>query len=238
MSSVLTNAGRQSIPAFRLLRRNREITIGQLNRAELGSIERFITIARLVPIARHLISTNFAPLNSIPSDLYPCKNYAIKKLSTLSSRTLREGMLDVDDQLICIYKSGMKLGPGEVLNWTKTMKALTSTKHRCALLRIANGDVYTNERLARFGLINDSKCANCDEVAENLTHRFIECRKVKELWHILEEKIISIGLQSFNPITMESLLGAGNDNNDRLALTLRAELMARLIRLDRSFKQV
>ena len=229
LSTILTNAGRQSIPVFWLLRRDREITLNQLTLAELNSVERSISLRRLVPIARHLISTNFAPTVNIPADLYPCKNYDIKRLSTLSSKILREGFTNDEDQMICIYKSGMLLTPGEVLNWTRSMKKLTSTKHRCALLRIAHGDVYTNERLARFGLINDPKCSNCDVNFEDLKHRFIDCLKVKETWQLLEDKIEELGLQRIDPNSIENALGAGQVHQDKLAFTIRAELLARLI---------
>ena len=119
--------------------------------------------------------------------------------------------------------------PGEVLSWTKNVKLLTSTKHKCALMRIAHGDVYTNARLFRFGLIDNPKCANCDTISEDIEHRFITCNKARIAWQTLEGYIGRLGLPTIDTLNLEAILGAGGNCQLKLALTLRAELTARLM---------
>ena len=138
-------------------------------------------------------------------------------------------MIKEEDLLICGYKCGMLLTPGETLNWTGKVRKLTSTKHKCAIMRVAHGDVYTNDRLFRFGLINDPKCNNCTEPIEARNHRLIDCPKAKEAWEYLEYYIDQLGLDPLSEITVENILGAGDETFSKLALTLRAELVSRLM---------
>ena len=96
-------------------------------------------------------------------------------------------------------------------------------------MRIAHNDVYTNERLFRFGLIEDPKCCNCDEVIENLRHRLTECRLAAESWRLLERVIDKLGMQPLVETNLESILGAGGELHTKLSVTLRAELVTRLM---------
>ena len=132
------------------------------------------------------------------------------------------------DSLICSYKSGLLLTPGEVRNWTAKVRKLTSSKHKCTILRVAHGDVYTNDRLFRFGLSNDPKCLSCGNSDDSLQHRIVECSLANEAWLKLEEQIDYIGLQPMQAITLENILGAGQDVT-KLELTIRTELLSRLI---------
>ena len=141
---------------------------------------------------------------------------------------LLESFVDTAEAIICVYKSGLLLTPGEVLSWTSKVRQLTSTKHKCALMRIAHGDVYTNERLFRFGLIDDPKCQNCN-VNETLNHRFLECELAKEAWVNLENFIDQLGLHQVAHNSIETVVGADVTETSKLALTLRAELASRLI---------
>ena len=121
----------------------------------------------------------------------------------------------------------MILTPG----WTTRLRRLTSTRHKCALMRVAHGDVYTNSRLFKFGLINDPKCANCDALNEDLDHRLIECRQAVEAWRLLDEKLEIIGAQAATELTMGGILGAKDDyQRSKLPLTIKAELVSRLMR--------
>ena len=231
LADVLTPAGRLSLAAFQLLRRDRDMLLKHLTLNELANVERFLTHRGLVPIVRQLITSNSWGNNAtLGSDLFPSNGFTLVRMSPLTSKNFRELMTNEADQMICIYKCGLILTPGDLLNWTGVLKKLTSTKHRCAILRIAHGDVYTNERLARFGLIDNPKCNNCDQPIENLMHRIIECPKATTAWRLLESKISEVGLQSLTQLTIENVLGAGQTENPRkTALTLRAELASRLM---------
>jgi hypothetical protein len=184
----------------------------------------------LIPIVHRIIHDPLAVNGSIPSyDIYPLKTGKLARLSLLTSKDFRMNNSDEDAQIICIYKSGLVLTPGEVLNWTRKVKKLTSTRHRNALLRVAHADIFSNSRLFRFGLINEPKCCNCSNPNETLIHRLIECPLAARAWTRLEKGIEEIGLQSLPHITLESVLGTGDQiNPNKVEMALRAELITRL----------
>ena len=236
LKNVLTSAGRYSISAFSILNLRPNIALLDLNSAEIDRIEQHLVDRRLAPLVKSLI--NQPALRNIPrqgripaNELYPLGADKTVSLMNASSKILREHFVDESEKMICLYKSGVILSPGEVLNWTNKIKKLTSSRHNCALLRIAHADVYTNGKLFKFGLINDPKCEACQEPIEDLTHRFIDCQLARQTWQLLENKMSGIGLEPLPNLTIESIIGAGEEgtSNDGLALTLRAELASRIM---------
>ena len=229
VKSILTQAGKLSIVAHRTLHNRPNLNLSQVSIAELTSLERHLIDRRLLPVLRLLnLQTFTVPPNVTNlSELYPTKNMMVP-ISTLSSKFIRESLIPEEDSIICIYKAGLLLTPGEVLSWTKNVKKLTSSRHKCALMRIAHGDVYTNARLFRFGLIEDPKCVNCDAANEDLHHRLIGCRNATKAWQTLEGYIDKMNLPTLANVNIESLLGA-NGQQGKLELTLRAELVSRLM---------
>ena len=124
---------------------------------DLNAIARFVIYPQLVPIISDMISNRIpvaATGNVNANELYPVtKLKSFVKISTLSSKELRLNAYPMDEKLICIYKLGMILTPGEVKHWTRSIKKLASSRHKNIILRIAHGDIYSNERLCRFGLL-------------------------------------------------------------------------------------
>ena len=95
-------------------------------------------------------------------------------------------------------------------------------------LRTAHGDVFSNERLHRFGLRDDPKCSNCDEPIESPLHRVVECPAARRAWSLLEESKLRIGLKQLSDLTLENILGA-KDRLNKLELALQAELLLKII---------
>ena len=89
-------------------------------------------------------------------------------LREASSKSIREARTKNDP--ICVFKLGAIMTPLEVENWGRGIKKLSSTKHKNTLLRVAHGEVYSKEKLARYGLVNDDICNRCGE-REDLTNR-------------------------------------------------------------------
>ena len=230
LKDVLTRAGKLSLTGFQLMHNRPNVTLGILSQPQIDSVRRHLIHPELANIMRHINQPHLPARELIPScEQYPGKDFTIKVLSSLSSKNLRENFINDEELIICDYRSGIILTPGEVLNWTANVKKLTSTKHRCCLLRIAHGDVYTNERQFRFGLSNDPKCANCDAPSENLKHRLVECPKAKEAWEIMERILVDLGYEGIG-LTLEGVIGAGDESRTpKLALTLRSELTSRLM---------
>ena len=129
--------------------------------------------------------------------------------------------------IICLYKTGAILDPGEVLNWTNKTRRLTSTRHKNILLRVAHGDVFSNERLFRFGLRATPNCSNCPELIETTLHRIKDCPKAVLAWNKLEDLKTRLGLTRMSDLSIENLLGA-KDNLAKIELALNAELLVKL----------
>ena len=129
--------------------------------------------------------------------------------------------------MICLFKIGLILTPGELKSWTRCTKKLTSTRHKNILLRIAHGDVFSNSRLFKFGLRETPSCSNCDEPVETIQHRIIECPKARLTWCKLEEAKSELKLNSLSDLTIENLLGT-KDRLGKIELALQAELLLKL----------
>ena len=137
--------------------------------------------------------------------------------------------MDVDeaDSIICLYKLGLALNPGEVISWTNKMRKLTSTRHKNILLRVAHGDIFSNSRLFKFGLRDNPKCANCPEAIETVLHRLCECPLAIECWKKLEDWKRALGMNIMSDLSVENLLGA-KDILSKVELALNAELLLKL----------
>ena len=148
-------------------------------------------------------------------------------MSSLSSKALRKNNHVLADQIICLYKQGLILTPGEVLSWTKRIRKLTSTKHRAIILRIAHGDIFSSSRLHKFGLVDSPKCNNCSEELETINHRIRDCPSALNAWQKLEEVKSRLGLNMLSDLTTENMLGA-KDRLSKLEFALNAELLHKL----------
>jgi hypothetical protein len=103
-------------------------------------------------------------------------------------------------------------------------------------MKIAHGDIYTKEKLARFGMTIDNACPRCGNI-ETLTHKLIECEYTKR---IMKEVVRITNTLRVNPlesdvITIEAALGVKNTSYKEL--TLHAEVLRRilLIREDQEY---
>ena len=119
------------------------------------------------------------------------------------------------------------MAPGEVLAWTGRLKKLTSTRHKNIILRVVHGDIFSNERLMRFGLRQEASCPNCAEPNESIPHKIKECRGAAEAWSELERAKTRLGLNNLTDLSIENLVGA-KDRITKLELVLQAELLHRL----------
>ena len=138
---------------------------------------------QLVPILEQVTRLN-VPVTENSDVLVPIgKNLLV--LNNLSSKEIRNGR-DSREQMV-IFKCGLVLSIADSLNYMEKIRRLTSTKQKCTILRFLHGDIYTNERLMRFGLRNDSQCDHCGQV-DTLEHRLTACDRTKILLEALEAK--------------------------------------------------
>ena len=231
VSDLLTRNGLQSLPYFGIHRRLPRATVSQLTIHEFQRIARFLKTPELREVIRAILilplNVQAAPDMAHANDLYPLKEQQLVKISTLTSKQIRLNRLNVEDNLICIYKIGMILTLGEVHAWTGRIKKLTSTRHKNIILRLAHGDIFSNSRLARFGLTQDPRCPNCNNPSESIVHKVIECPQATEAWREMERLKVALKLNSLSDLSLENLIGA-KDRLSKLEFALQAELIHRL----------
>ena len=227
LAKVISPLGRQSLAYLMIRRRNVNALIRQLTLNELRSVERFIIYPELGGICRALLMAPHQPnLNINSKDIYPC-NSVIVNISSLTSKTLRQNLSNEASKIICLYKIGLALDPGEVSSWTNRLRKLTSTRHKNILLRTVHGDIFSNSRLYKFGLRTSPNCSNCPEAVETIQHRIFECPKAAQAWLKLNEIKSELNLSPLTDLTLENLVGA-KDRLSKIELALNAELILKL----------
>ena len=228
VAKLISGPGQQSLHYFAAHRRVRNPKIRDLNVNELRALERYLIKPALTQTVRALL--NLGPRPAIAydeKDLYVTNSRSIQCISTMSSKNIRLNQTRDDEKIICLYKIGMALDPGEVMGWTSIVKKLTSTRHKNILLRTAHGDIYSNARLHKFRLRDNSGCANCAEAVESIKHRITECTQAQVTWMKVNEAKAALGMNVLTDFTIENLLGA-KDRLDRIELAINAEIIHRL----------
>lgn len=166
----------------------------------------------------------------IPAPTEEFKNsYFIKEKSKLlgncSSKEIREGRTNKTP--ILQFKLGLNLDTRESLDWGYKINKLSSTRHKNILLRVVHGDVYTKDKLYRYGMEPSNKCPRCDQI-EDLKHKFISCEYISRIWRqvsLLENKLISD--RASTNVRERFIVGAFT-NSTKAFLTLTAEILSRI----------
>ena len=202
-----------------MIHRRGKRLIGDLTAPELDTLTRFITREQLplITLARRL---NGPPRDGINLSIYVANKF--RALNSCTSKEIREAFFP--NELITDYKIGLRLSKNEALNWCTRITKLTSTRHKNIILRVAHGDIYTNDKLFRFGLKDSNLCPRCDQV-DTLQHKMYECPYTNEIW----KRISSITGEN-TPEPAKMVLGATMNTNVTF-LTLKAEVLLRIMAL-------
>ena len=116
------------------------------------------------------------------------------------------------------------------MSWGLKLSKVSSTKHKNILLRVAHGDIYTKEKLHRFGMIDDSDCPRCGQV-EDLNHKFMDSIYAKKIWDVTLNSTSSIlTINPGNEPRIKAIMGGYIDSSPT-SLTLNAEILHRLLML-------
>lgn len=67
-------------------------------------------------------------------------------------------------------------------------KELRSTRHKNLALRLLNGDIYSMDRMHRFGMVENGNCIRCG-ARETIRHLIIECEYVRRIWENLSTRV-------------------------------------------------
>ena len=222
LNQLVGAGGRNSIPYFTLRQRGVR-KIKELRLEDVRALQRHIGLDKLDKITRaiglHVPGPNgdfneSIIIKGIPKRLDLC--------SAKDIRLIRDNPAPVQE-----LKIGLRLTESESLNWGFRISKLTSTKHKSTLLRVAHGDIYTKDKLHRYGLIDTNKCPRCDN-PETLEHKFISCEYAVRIWGVIKniEKKILGNDASTADIKARAIGAFGNSNV--AYLTLVAETLQRI----------
>ena len=208
--------------------RGSNVQVKDLSLEECNRLAAHIKNKDLLRLVRTSLNLNVPSNNILQASLFPTKEGHLGDLKKLSTKGIRDSRLNVEEQTICIYKIGLILTPGEVHDWTRKIRKLTSVRHRSTLLRVAHGDIYSNSRLFKFGLIPSADCNNCNSDQETVSHKILECPAAKNAWDKLNEAKLKMGLPT-GPINLDQIMGATDEVKEKLSLALNTELMQQII---------
>ena len=222
LRTVVNDRGRNSIP-FYLKWRAGARTVKDLTVQGLRDLNRYIEPSRISKLET-AIRTRAGTVDEVFLESYFISNIA-RPLHSVSSKQIRESRSQA--QVIKEFKIGMQLTNTEGLSWGLKLSKVTSVKLRNIILRVAHGDIYTEEKLHRFGLIDSPICPRCNEI-EDLKHKFVDCDYIQRIWkHVLEsvKSITTIDPQSLPQV--KAILGGYLESNP-VILTINAEIMQRI----------
>lgn len=121
----------------------------------------------------------FVDLN-YDKQILPTGQNGYKELSQIPSKQFRLAL--TIHKHIDSFKCGLERGSERAQKVLLTIrKELPSVKHKNLALRILNGDIFTMDRLNRFGLVETSNCVRCLD-RETAQHLLLDCPYVKTVW--------------------------------------------------------
>ena len=167
---------------------------------------------------KHVLHSNET---SILWDTYPHKGKTLT-WPKISSKAIRESNKRASTQTPKLIKDPTQ---DKTEHLGKIIASLTNSKLKSILLRCLHGDVYSKERMLRFGMIDDNFCTRCSEI-ETTGHMIFECQYVHMIW----EKISK--LTGIKPNSVNEVLGY-DLNHDKITITIHAEILRRLLAIDR-----
>ena len=216
---LLNLNGKNSIPYF-IQRRNGVRLVKDLNEAHLRALSRYLVPEKFnaMSLARRL---------NVPTpDILDCVliNNRFKKIANCTSKEIRSSR--ADNNPLTTFKLGLQISPKESINLFNLISKLTNTKHKNTILKALHGELYTKEKLYRFGLIDSPDCPRCNQI-ETLKHKLLECEYTKRIWSEVNKKFPRMS----TPDPIRNLVAIPSRDNDLIELTVHAELLQRIMSL-------
>lgn len=164
------------------------------------------------------VRNTFEELDTERLQLIPGENGKYYSNSKITSKWIRN---QLKSQTL-IVKTKLIEGSEEDMKYLyNNLIKLTSIKHKEILLRFLHGDIFSRDRLMKFGLIDNFECERCHE-RETIRHMFFECKLVRKIWKKFS-KISDITINS-----IEDIFDGGKND-----LKICAEILKRLHNIKR-----
>ena len=219
---ALSPIGRNSL-AYLLLRTQNKSKLGELSRNDLTSIARFIH-PNLLEAANRIRDMNPGQIEAELTSYFD--GIGFTTLDKLTSKKIRQCRQVLDP--ICVLKLGPIISPNESINLFGTLAKLTNTRHKDIMLRLMHGELYSKEKLHRYGLVDQPLCPRCNNL-ETLRHKYLECSYVREIWRRTFELTNRLKTQAHRePLENQAL----NVTEPKISiLTIHSEILLEIRRL-------
>ena len=225
LKDIVEKRGQTGIAFFNTWRRGAR-KLGDLTRLELEALRMHLDPIKLEKI-RIAISINPGLPEPDFNETYLCAKLH-KPLIKLTSKEIRTSR--GSKPAVSTLKIGTILTENECLNWGLKLSKLTSSRHKNTILKISHGDVYTREKLLRFGMTDSDTCPRCDRV-ETLRHKIIECHYSNRIWQAIKPLINKLQDEPDpNPDPINFSIAATPKSNVA-SMTLTAEILQTILSL-------
>ena len=223
---LVDRRGLSSIPFFRIWARGAR-KVADLRDTDIDILTRYLepkAVAKLKLATQ--INAGAVDPDFMETYFNGSQHKPLKSLTSKEFRLIRSAKLPIK-----IFKIGMNLTTMESINWGFRLAKLTSTKHKNSLLRIAHGDVYTKDKLYRFGMSDNDKCSRCNGV-ENLRHKFLECPYVERIWASAKPIITKLNSSNIRAVDNLQLAMSTAADSSQASMTFSAELLQTILYLN------
>jgi len=147
-------------------------------------------------------------------ETFPFQNFQLINTNTLTVKMLRKTLLEVISEPTHPYKDSNKFQLVNINNTNPFLlirKFLHSPRDRFFKYRILQGDIFCNERMFKFKMVNSPTCTFCSNLnqTESIKHLIWDCPRSQRLWSFLD----SVIYQAFNVryINYEAII-VGSEN--------------------------
>ena len=225
VDKLVGNRGKASVPFYLLWARGVR-KVSDLTLPDLRSLQRYIDPSKINKLELAIVTrSGNAPLNFL--ETIQIKNKS-KPLNLSSTKEIRESR--TNKQVIREFKIGLNLSEMEARSWGLKLSKLSSTRHKNLLLRVAHGEIYTKEKLNRYGLSDSPLCPRC-QMVETLRHKFIECPYVDRIWKIALRYTNKLTTENLSLERLDKVILGFHLNSNRTILTIYAEILQRIMSL-------
>lgn len=224
LKEIVSRLGKNSLVYFNLIRSGRT-KVSQISRNDLRILAPFIDRNYINEIRRCHPLPNLNHVDNL--NLFWTKS-GFKDIRSLDSKEIRISIKQYDP--ICLHRLGTILTPSECLTWGMSLKKVKCVKHKSILLRTAHGDIYTKEKLYRFGLIDSPLCPRCGQV-ETLEHKIFECPYSSRIWQYAFNITNQLRPITSNNESIEQMVLGATLSTHPLVLSVHAEIINRILYL-------
>jgi hypothetical protein len=202
-----------SIKAY-ILRTQRKLRVRDLNLEEIEGIQPILR-KDFKAILRGYKRTQCE--QRVHKDLFVVTTGKKPKALALSMITSKQFRIELQgEDPVLLYRSGLALTVDETRTWGYRLSKLRSVRHRNILLRVAHGDIYSNERKFRYKLTDSPNC-DCGAI-ETTEHKLMHCERSKDIWGELNINNMEVGNE------IKTIVGA-EINETMQGMELKAEAL-------------